>query len=845
MRQVFRLAICRFAIYALLTCTGLSLCFALNSSTTPLSQNLIVGSADFTTIDPRTDLFSALTDGNFLNEGNSQLRPSARERLEELRRLTEQQLQQGLLTTPTPGGVPAIPPGLSTLPTLPGAGPKPNLPSIPNRPTNPRDLEGFLGKSVAVARVSDEFKCDLFGNSPYSQIDTSLNALIEAMKIQPDCQDSVNRVEQIQKTNDQIKLEIAKLEQMLGDEGSTGLKNTPTIANAADSAQDIVQLIQTNYSRITQNPLLNPRCSAFTSSVPQMVKSVSDLASNSAPLIMIALSLAPSIGIQAKLIGIAGTMLATLASGAAESVIRSGVDITKESNRRAIVQNVCQFTKIYRQYKIIQMARSSDLSTIQIILNNQISANETDLEFTNPFLYRVLKRRGQFERNIGMALGALSRVGEQIDAIQAHERFKAIGNAPDRCGFFYEEIFGTETPNKVNVTLRAPNLLQNAMSILVGLETQPVLENAGSLTLATQLRQRHVQQLVRQLESKKQNLNVILSDAINSTALEPSESNSTNEISPQIFETCERQAQEIFNDSKKMANEAEAVLQDIYARLNRQMQSTEATRVWHEKFVDFRKDVLQIQGLWKLIRDVRENANPLISTEVSIKMDQVRLSLLGDFNTSGWNITSTSSATFKWLDFQMSSLEASLSSFQKLVWEIQREAVTVLRTKTGPSHNQYNKDLQAEFMELTKVHGPRVANLDILKDGVNFSPDFKRNLCRKMFASYIEFAKARDYFNSSRFMCSMINEEVTIAERPLQRLCQPTAVTTAAVRPAEPTGLNKLLQDLNEPQRNYGGLSTLQILTKIASLVQEYQCHSIIQIPDVTKSEMNDEISAM
>lgn len=849
MKQVIRLAIAAlFSVQIVASSQGLG-----------RSNNHLPGSADFTQVDVQTQLFEALSQGNFYNQNNPYLKQSARERLEQLQRLgiqqnQESQQQEGHFPevtnlTPLLPGTPGVPqgpdanrpviPGLPTLPLRPGTPtPKPSTPQA-----NARVLEGFLGRDVTIAKVSEEFKCDLFGNNPYQEIDRSLTALIEAMKIQPECRDSVNQVEQIQKSNEQILKQIESLRKIIDTENSgVGPKapNSNALADAANSAQTIIEQLQTNYTRITQNPVFNPRCQALTSSLPQIVKSVSDLASNAAPLVMMALSLAPTVSIQSKLIGIGGSMLASMAGGVAESIIRDGVDLSKEENRRAIVQNVCQFTKVYRKYKIIQLARSSDLSAIQVILNNQIAENEIELEYTNSRLNQILVRRAPFEKHIGEIVKELTQANRQIVEFETSERFKDDSSPADQCGFIYDEIFRSQRGDAVNPFALVPQSLEKSGQVLVEADRTRIISGEASNPSTTSLlRQRAIQQSLRQLESKKANLELQLSGAV-----APDSSGTEADISEDFFKSCVESGKQILGETKKLYSETQNVLRAVNQNINRQMESDRMAGDWHKKYLKFRSDVQQVQGLWKLIEEVREKASSLVSSDVALKMDRVRRNLMGEFNSSSWNPISSSSVMTSWMNFQLSSFNRALDTYEDLLKSLQQDASRILAKRSGPAPYRNDPQLKNQYNEQRRLHGHKVPTLEILIDSQEMGPAFRVNVCQKLLATYLEFSKARDFYNSSRFMCSMIREELPLAERRLQEHCQPAsallAVNTQNVQLL--TGLNAELANLSQGLPNYGGLSLLQMLSQVTALVRGLECQTVIEIPDITDRSLSDDL---
>lgn len=269
--------------------------------------------------------------------------------------------------------------GIKPMPTIPAQGgdtkPKPGTPPVatnpgssnpggsnPSKPGTPPPA-GSVGGTGRGAEVASQFQCPMFSSSPLSDVQNSLTNLKNAIGANVQCsketltdlsargQRLLQAVEEIDKMKDEWSSDYETPSPIKNEIYEKRIQNLNARMKAAiEEAEGIASIVRGNI-------LSNPSCGRQYSNPERIIFGVNDLIQGLAP---IALKVAGSNPAFAPALPyVFGATL--LSSGV--SVIRSMADGTKKldlsdkQNRRALVQNTCQFVKVYRTVNYLQLAK--------------------------------------------------------------------------------------------------------------------------------------------------------------------------------------------------------------------------------------------------------------------------------------------------------------------------------------------------------------------------------------------------------------------------------------------------------------------------------------------------------
>lgn len=298
----------------------------------------------------------------------------------------------GVVTTPGNGGVtpgnggnkPANPPGSGG--------------TAPTNPTTPATPGVVVMKA---ADVSAQFQCPMFSTSPLSDIQNSLNSLKTALSVisTPECNNETGAA--VMARGQKLLTVVQEIEKMQG-EWATDF-NTPDkkpreiyekriqtlnakMKTAIEDAEGIAAFLQ---SKI----LKNPKCIDQLSNPERIIFGVNDLIQGLSPL---ALQVAGSNPAFAP--ALPYVFGATLVSSGVSALAKMAdetkkLDIKSEVNEKALIQNTCQFIKVYRTVSYLQLSKDRRIEDLDADFNKDRRLYDLQHYFQSSELQNILIKR--------------------------------------------------------------------------------------------------------------------------------------------------------------------------------------------------------------------------------------------------------------------------------------------------------------------------------------------------------------------------------------------------------------------------------------------------------------------
>lgn len=218
--------------------------------------------------------------------------------------------------------------------------------------------------------VPPEYDCPLFENRPHDGLLQALDALSYAMSTTPECQEQASSMQYVQQNAEVIRAAVGNLQQFM-DKPDTAYANVGALEQNIDVAiRAATQLGQV----FGNNSLMNSRCGREVMSTGKVAIAINDILNGLAPFALMATAINPALG-GAAAFAITGGSMATSAIASIVNMIEQGtVDMTNPEHRKAVLKNTCQYTKIARKIRFMQLAQSGQIQQITTELDRQIVA---------------------------------------------------------------------------------------------------------------------------------------------------------------------------------------------------------------------------------------------------------------------------------------------------------------------------------------------------------------------------------------------------------------------------------------------------------------------------------------
>lgn len=268
-----------------------------------------------------------------------------------------------LLPLPTVGGGSSDAPPKSSTPA-PGNAPKAGAPGAAS------------GNKMGVAKVPEAYSCPLFENRPHAELLSAIDSLTKEVKASPEC-NGIDSARAIAQNSDKLKENLEGLNAIMAI-------SDPNAVNVAQVDQTITSALTAvgNLGDIFNNSnFLNSNCGRQTMSTGKVLLALNDVINGLAPYALFAVSM--NAALAPALPFVIGGVIATSGISAITKMIDANtLDMTNVDHRKALLQNTCQYTKVAKKVRFMQLAQSGKIS--QITNELETSTNLYNARFSKP-----------------------------------------------------------------------------------------------------------------------------------------------------------------------------------------------------------------------------------------------------------------------------------------------------------------------------------------------------------------------------------------------------------------------------------------------------------------------------
>ncbi len=219
-----------------------------------------------------------------------------------------------------------------------------------------------------------DIKCSLIDDHPYRDLAEAVNNLFNAVNPQDVCKTDPAAAP-IFANSDSIRL--AK-DNVLAQWATLNGSGDPAMAKPFDSAtfgtslQSIVEGIQAIGSTVQTG--LSPKCATALSKL-DIIGKVGDIASAIAPYALLGAATHP---------GLAKIVLGAVGTGTVAKVMNSvgskaTMDMSTQINRRALMQNICEFFKIHRKLEFLNLVKATSIDAVLRDIQNDKEIKRSQL----------------------------------------------------------------------------------------------------------------------------------------------------------------------------------------------------------------------------------------------------------------------------------------------------------------------------------------------------------------------------------------------------------------------------------------------------------------------------------
>jgi hypothetical protein len=251
---------------------------------------------------------------------------------------------------------------------LPNLPPKSSSGAWGNEQNPPTETERKSGNSMSSIGASafPGLTCPLTENRPHQDLVKAIQNLARVVVITPECQNSAD----LAKMNQEIQRMIQAGGNLMGLWNNPELlvQSNQSLSQFQSSIQDMINGINRVTSTLQSNAFLNSNCGQNLMTGTGLLLSISDLVSAFAPFALVGAAMNPSLKVALPyILGITGV-------GSVSKIIKTmhdqnTLDMSRAEHRQAVLDNVCEYSKISQRVRFLQLAQSGQIDLITSELN--------------------------------------------------------------------------------------------------------------------------------------------------------------------------------------------------------------------------------------------------------------------------------------------------------------------------------------------------------------------------------------------------------------------------------------------------------------------------------------------
>lgn len=604
--------------------------------------------------------------------------------------------------TKTPGAV-VMPSPKPAIPVQPGG--SAGSVATPTKPATPVvDNTNTLGA---------EFQCPMFSTSPLNDIQNALTSIQTSVGAgNAECAKEVG-VPIRQKSELIFKL----VEEIQADKNTWGenLENTSPIANEVyekrindlnEKMKKIITSTEEIYNLVENNILTNSKCAEQMTQLERVVFGVNDLIQGLAPIALKVVGTNPSAApalpyvFGASLVSSGITALTSMANSTKK------LDLTKEANRRSLVQNVCNFIRMYRSVNYLQLAKERRIEELNSDFVKDMKLYLKSTRIISPQLRKTLNAQQSLAKNLSPINQRLLSSREYLDSIDVQMTKNKSDLVACTIGHSMLKNYKKQNgfPFHVLDDVRALSQMSNSASITLDMQID-VFQSV----------QADIMQSLEQLGT----------------------SNSNN------YKQCAGLTTTWVNELKKATETSESLIRMIRAQSDKMAKSNLEYASYMAEKEKMQAHEINKARLQKILDDMEANptlARSIERTEISRKKNDVIEALFSA------DTFSKDQPIKRWLVFQENSFNAMKNDFLRQFERLRTKQID-LAPSLGSSLTAAKVQKRAEELKKLKY---------ITYDTVMSGSEAHKLICRDIEIAYTRFTEAVDYLASIQYMCDMI-----------------------------------------------------------------------------------------
>lgn len=267
--------------------------------------------------------------------------------------------------------------------------------------------------SMSAAKVPEAYSCPLFENRPHEDLINAIDALSKEVKVSPECSGNPS-ARSLEENGNALKENLAALQKMMA-------LQDPAQANTAQIDQSMTAALTAvgNLGDIVNNShFLNSKCGRQTMSTGKVLLALNDVINGLAPYALFAVSMNAALAPALPFV-IGGAIATSGISAVAKMIDQNTLDMKNPEHRKAVLQNTCQYTKVAKKVRFMQLAQSGKVENITKELEQSVDLYNAKFAKPTGELSALIKYRDSSMRATQTIEKQMLTDKESLESIEA------------------------------------------------------------------------------------------------------------------------------------------------------------------------------------------------------------------------------------------------------------------------------------------------------------------------------------------------------------------------------------------------------------------------------------------
>lgn len=583
----------------------------------------------------------------------------------------------------------------------------------PNNNTSSTQTKPTGKVTMKPANVPDAYKCPIFDNRPHAELIAAIDALNKEVMASPECSGSPS-AQTLQTNGNTIRDSISALQTIMAAQDGAQI-NTAQIDQSVTAA---LQAVGNIGDIINNNAFLNSQCGRQTMSTGKVLLALNDVINGLSPYALLAVSM--NAALAPALPFVIGGVVATSGIAAISKMIDANtLKMDNPDHRKALLQNTCQFTKVARKVRFMQLAQSGKIETITQELEKDIDFYNTN--FSNPTgeLKSLLAYREAATKYSQAVEKQLSRDRQDLATIDSQV---AQNNDDLMMCTLSNELVNWAKDGK---TFPASAFLNLEAATAQGDRTQK-LQALAMKTL-------HTQSMKRIAES----------------AAKASEDDAA-------LKTCAQAGRSWITGVRQSINMTSAVIGKGKVDLETELSKNMDYRQWKAQYTRIQTQQLTIKRVEKAMQELAKDDSVIDRSELAQRMVGLKAGLFG--SRGSWNFFSTP-PVLAWINHTKKMHDQAVSGFIAGVQAVRGGSFSMTPAGRGEA-TKYTMYQGMPYIDPVALEQANKISQALSNINLTTLPMGSRDneiVCQQLESAWLDWSAAMDHLGAVQFFCDMID----------------------------------------------------------------------------------------